>query len=76
MDDNDYAAIAAQVRGEVFNEELQQRMKEVRARYDARQESIRLNAEREFDSRMSKKEQELGKLQNEITRLSGIMNRR
>ena len=73
VDDNDYAAIAAQVRGEVFNEELQQRMKEVRARYDARQESIRLNAEREFDSRMSKKEQELGKLQNEITRLSGII---
>ena len=73
VDDNDYAAIAAQVRGEVFDDELRQRLKEVRARYDAREESMRLNTEKEFDSRMSKKEQELGKLQNEITRLSGII---
>lgn len=73
VDDNDYAAIAAQVRGEVFDQELRQRVKEVQARYDAREETIKLNAEKEFDSRISKKEQELGTLQNEITRLSGII---
>ncbi len=74
VDESDYAAIVAQVRSTVFNEELDHRMAELREQFKARQESIRLQSEKDCQSIISAKDLELGRLNTELVRLKGIVD--
>ena len=73
VDESDYAAIVAQVRSTVFNEELDRRAAELREQLAAKEEAARVRTEKAFESRMADKELELGKLRTELTRLEGII---
>lgn len=73
VDESDYAAIVAQVRSTVFNEELDRRAAELREQLAAKEEASRARTEKAFESRMADKELELGKLRTELTRLEGII---
>ena len=73
VDESDYAAIVAQVRSTVFNEELDRRAAELREQLAAKEEAARARTEKAFESRMADKELELGKLRTELTRLEGII---
>lgn len=71
VDDNDYAAIVAQVRNNEFDKEIARREAEVAEKFDARQESLRLKTEKEFQSRINAKELELADLRSRIQGLEG-----
>ncbi|MDE6928795.1 MAG: DUF2130 domain-containing protein, partial [Muribaculaceae bacterium] len=74
VDESDYAAIVAQVRSSEFNEELDRRMAELREQFEARQESIKLQSEKDCQSIISAKDLELGRLNTELVRLKGIVD--
>ncbi|MDE5657299.1 MAG: DUF2130 domain-containing protein, partial [Muribaculaceae bacterium] len=74
VDESDYAAIVAQVRTTVFNEELDRRMAELREQFKARRESIRLQSEKDCRDIISAKDLELGRLNTELARLKGIVD--
>ena len=70
VDESDYAAILAQVR----NEELDRRVEELREQFRAKEQSVKLEAEKTFEGKLSQKDQEVSRLQNEITRLTGVIS--
>ena len=74
VDESDYAAIVAQVRSSEFNEELDRRMAELREQFEARQESIKLQSEKDCQNIISAKDLELGRLNTELVRLKGIVD--
>ncbi len=74
VDESDYAAIVAQVRSSEFNEELDRRTAELREQFEARQESIKLQSEKDCQSIISAKDLELGRLNTELVRLKGIVD--
>lgn len=74
VDESDYAAIVAQVRSKVFNEELARRTEELKEQFKSNEEKLRLQAEKAYEERMAGKDRELGRLQNEVTRLSGVIS--
>ena len=70
VDESDYAAILAQVR----NEELDRRIEELREQFRVKEQSVKLAAEKTFEGKLSQKDQEVSRLQNEITRLTGVIS--
>ncbi|MBD5180746.1 MAG: hypothetical protein HDT01_05540, partial [Bacteroidales bacterium] len=74
VDESTYESIVAQVRNKVFNEELANRMREADEQFKAREESIRLKAEKDYEQRLATAGNEQSKLLTEITRLEGIIS--
>ncbi len=74
VDDSTYESIVSQVRTKVFNSEIESRIKEVEEQFKAREQNIGLRAEKEFERRLAESREEAVRLQNEITRLSGIIS--
>lgn len=74
VDESDYAAIVAQVRSSVFNEELDRRVEELREQFKVKEQSVKLAAEKTLEGKLSQKDQEVSRLQNEITRLTGVIS--
>lgn len=74
VDESDYAAIVAQVRTKSFNEELDRRIEELKDQFKTKEDAIKLKTEKNYEDRLSEKELELTKLQNEITRLAGVIS--
>lgn len=73
VDENDYAAIFAQVRTAEFEEEVQRRIKELLAASQAEQKANVLKAEKEEAERLSQKDKEIAALSKELERLNGIV---
>lgn len=73
VDESDYAAIVAQVRSAVFNEELDRRVEEVREQFKTREQSVKLRTQKDYESRLSAKELEVERLNSELTRLGGVI---
>lgn len=74
VDDSTYESIVARVRSKVFNEEIERRMAEVNERFKTREEAMRLEAEKSFETRLAAGNGQLAELRNEITRLNGIIS--
>lgn len=74
VDESDYAAIVSQVRGKEFEKELDRRLEELKDQFKSKEEAVRLKAEKNLETRISEKDLELTRLQNEITRLSGVIS--
>ena len=74
VDESDYAAIVSQVRGKEFEKELGRRLEELKDQFKSKEEAVKLKAEKNFETRISEKDLELTRLQNEITRLSGVIS--
>ena len=73
VDDTLYAAILEQIRTSEFNKEIERRMAEVREQFKTKEETVRTLAERAFEQRLSDKNLEMSQLQNEVTRLKGVI---
>ncbi len=74
IDDSVYATILEQVRTGEFNKEIERRMIELKEQYKAKEDSARVISEKEMDKRLSEKDLMLSQLQNELTRLNGIIS--
>lgn len=74
VDDSTYESIVSHVRSKVFSDELSKRTEEIREQFKAREESIRLMAEKEFEKDAAKGREQISNLQNEITRLNGVIS--
>lgn len=73
VDENDYAAILAQVKTAEFEKEVQKRMKELLVASQAEQKAKELEAEKKEAERLSRKDQEIARLATEVERLNGIV---
>lgn len=73
VDDSVYASIIEQVRSKEFNEELERRLHEMQARFTTKEEQAREQAERQFEKLVADKSLQVSNLQNEITRLNGVI---
>lgn len=74
VDSSTYDSIVAQIRSKVFKEELESRVADAKRQFDAREENIKLSAQKDFEKQLAEKENELSSLKTEITRLSGIIS--
>lgn len=73
VDENDYAAILAQVRTAEFEAEVQRRIKELLAASHAEQKADMLKAEKAEAERLSQKDKEIAELSKELERLNGVV---
>lgn len=73
VDENDYAAILAQVKTAEFEKEIEKRMKELLAASQSEQRAKDLEAEKKEAERLSQKDKEIASLTTEIERLNGIV---
>lgn len=73
VDENDYAAILAQVKTAEFEEEVQRRIKEIEEASKITQKAKALEAEKAEAEKLSKKDKEIANLNTEIERLKGIV---
>lgn len=69
VDEADYASIVSQVRNSEFDAEITRRMEELNIKNKAENEASILKSEQVFKDRISAKEIELGKKENEIEKL-------
>lgn len=69
VDENDYAAIAAQVKNAEFEAEIRRRMADLRAADTARERARVLESEKEMERRVSAKEKEKAELEKELASL-------
>lgn len=74
VDESTYATILSQIRNKEFNEELTRRISEIRTQLKSQEEADKLRSERDFDSRLNKKEKEIGDLKNKLTELQAIIS--
>ena len=74
VDDSTFAAILEQVRTSEFNKDVDRRMAELREQIKTREEAVRTSAEKDYEKQLSKKDAAMGQLQNELTRLKGIID--
>ncbi len=74
VDDSTFAAILEQVRTKEFNKELEHRMAELKEQFETREEAVRTAAGRDFEKMLSKRDDKVNELQNELTRLHGIID--
>lgn len=76
VDDSDYAAIVSQVKNAEFDEEVRRRLQEVDAQQKAEQQAAQLKAETAYREKLSGKDNELTRLQAEVsslrTRMQGM----
>lgn len=73
VDENEYAAIVAQVKSTEFEAELQIRLKEILNTVEAEQKVKSLQVEKEGAERLLKKQNEIAELNTEIEKLKGII---
>lgn len=73
VDDNDYAAILSQVRSEEFNGELARRVEELKEQFKAKEDAVRLLAEKKYEEKLSDRQVKMGELEKELTRLQGVI---
>ncbi|MDE5773852.1 MAG: DUF2130 domain-containing protein [Muribaculaceae bacterium] len=69
VDESVYSTILAQVRTKEFNEEVERRVSDIENRYKTREEAIQLKAEKEYETRLSDKNEEINALKNDRIRL-------
>lgn len=69
VDEADYASIVSQVKNAEFEAEIERRLAELGERHKAEQELANTKAEQSFQTKLSKKELELGAKDAEIERL-------
>lgn len=71
VDETTYETILSQVRGKEFDEELNRRAHEIEKQFQTREEAVKLQTEKEFEKRIAEKNEEIGLLKTEQTRLEG-----
>lgn len=69
VDEADYASIVSQVKNAEFEAEIERRLAELGERHKAEQELASAKAEQSYQTKLSKKELELGAKDAEIERL-------
>lgn len=67
VDETDYAAIVAQVRGAEFDSELSRRMKDLAAQYEAEKRTIEATLQRDHDKILSEKDGEIARLKEKVS---------
>ncbi len=73
VDENDYAAIVAQVKNAEFEAELQRRLQELDAQHKAEDKARALEAEQKMQQRLVDKDQERNDLEKEVERLKAVI---
>ena len=71
VDEADYASIVEQVKNAEFKEELDKRVADMQAQYEAKKEASVLKAEQGFQAQLAAKDKELGAMTTEIAKLKG-----
>lgn len=74
VDDSFYAAILEQVRTSEFNKEISRRITDIKEQFKSKEETVKALTEKSFEQRLSEKDLQLSRMQNEITRLNGIID--
>ena len=74
VDEADYASIVSQVRGTEFNAEVQRRLEELHAKYEAEQKAKAVTAQQEHQTELFKKEQSILAKDGEIANLKAQLN--
>lgn len=74
VDDTFYAAILEQVRTSEFNKEINRRIADIKEQFKSKEETVKAITEKSFEQRLSEKDLQLSRMQNEITRLNGIID--
>lgn len=74
VDETAFAAILSQVRTKEFEKEIEKRLNEIKEQNQAREENIRIRAEKDFESRLAEKEREILELQKNLTELKGVIS--
>lgn len=74
VDDSIFAAILEQVRTKQFNKEIENRTAELNEQFRAREAAVRTAAEKDFEKMLANRDVKLGEMQNELTRLQGIID--
>lgn len=69
VDESVYSAILAQVRTKEFNEEVERRIADIESRHKSREEAIQLKVEKEYETRLADKNEEISGLKNDRIRL-------
>lgn len=67
VDESDYAAIVAQVRGAEFDSELSRRMKDLAAQYEAEKRTLEVTLQRDHDKTLSEKDGEIARLKEKVS---------
>lgn len=73
VDENAYAAIISQIRTKEFNEELQERIKELRHQMKEGEENVRIRTEKEYEMRIADKDRKIGELNARMTEMKGMI---
>lgn len=66
VDEADYASIVEQVRTDLFQSELEQRIKEQKKQWSAEQKATELESSRHYEQMLSQKDQELSSLKEQL----------
>ena len=69
VDESAYFAILSQVRTKEFNEEVERRIADIETRHKSREEALQLKAEKEYEGLIAKKNEQIGNLKNDCTKL-------
>ena len=73
VDEADYASIVSQVRGTEFNAEVQHRLAELHAKYEAEQKAKAVTTQQAYQTELFKKDQAILAKEGEISRLKEQM---
>ncbi|MBO7070801.1 MAG: DUF2130 domain-containing protein, partial [Bacteroidales bacterium] len=73
VDEADYASIVSQVRGTEFNAEVQRRLAELHAQYEAEQRAKAVTTQQAYQTELFKKDQAIQAKEGEISRLKEQM---
>lgn len=71
VDETTYQTIVSQIRNHLFEEELDKRAESIREQFLLKEDSARLKAEKDFESKISGKDKDISDLRNHITELKG-----
>lgn len=74
VDESTYQTIVSQVRNHLFEEELDKRIDGIKEQLEAREDSRRLKAEKEFEKKLAQKDVDISKLEINITELKGVIS--
>lgn len=69
VDEADYAAIASQVKNAEFNDEIKRRAQEIEKQQELQRRNEKLQLEQDYEHRITVKDNELSKRDNDIARL-------
>ena len=74
VDESTYQTIVSQVRNHLFEEELDKRAESIKEQFKSKEDTNRLKAEKEFESKIAQKDKDISDLKNNITELKGIIS--